>query len=665
MSDKDRVNELTKLLEQYNHEYYVLDNPSVSDAEYDRLINELILLEEKYPELKSPFSPTQRVGGKVLSEFEKITHKRSMLSLANAFNEQDVRDFDRKVKEALGLASVTYMCEMKIDGLAISLDYQNGRLNYAVTRGDGAVGENVTHNIITIKSIPVQIPEPGNLEIRGEVFMPKASLNELNKIREEKGEPLLANARNAAAGSIRQLDSKIAASRKLDAYWYYFVNAGDLKIKKHSDALLYLEKLGFKTNKERRLCQDIDEVIAYINEYQNKRNSLTYDIDGIVIKVDNLDYYGELGYTAKTPRWAIAYKFPPEEVTTRLVDIIFTVGRTGKITPNAVLEPVRVAGSLVQRATLHNEDFIYDKKLKIGDFVTLRKAGDVIPEVVRPIIERRDDKVRDFVMIENCPVCASKLEKVEAMHFCRNPHCPAKQIEGIIHFASRDAMDIDGMGEKVVEQFFNQKFILSIPDIYRLASHRAEIVEIDGWSDKSIDNLLAAIEKSKQNSLEKLLFGLGIKEVGAKMAKVLARRFNSLDNFASLAIDDLLLVDDVGPVVAQSIYDYFHNEHYLALIDDLRASGLNFRYLGQDIINKASPFYGKTIVLTGTMAKYGRKEATAILENLGAKVAGSVSKLTDIVIYGSEAGSKLDKAQALGVRIMDEEEFLRLLQNEE
>ncbi|HPY38410.1 MAG TPA: NAD-dependent DNA ligase LigA [Bacilli bacterium] len=665
MSDKDRVIELTKLLEQYNHEYYVLDNPSVSDAEYDRLINELILLEEKYPELKSPFSPTQRVGGKVLSEFEKITHKRSMLSLANAFNEQDVRDFDRKVKEALGLASVTYMCEMKIDGLAISLDYQNGRLNYAVTRGDGAVGENVTHNIITIKSIPVQIPEPGNLEIRGEVFMPKASLNELNKIREEKGEPLLANARNAAAGSIRQLDSKIAASRKLDAYWYYFVNAGDFKIKKHSDALLYLEKLGFKTNKERRLCQDIDEVIAYINEYQNKRNSLPYDIDGIVIKVDNLNYYGELGYTAKTPRWAIAYKFPPEEVTTRLVDIIFTVGRTGKITPNAVLEPVRVAGSLVQRATLHNEDFIYDKKLKIGDFVTLRKAGDVIPEVVRPIIERRDDKVRDFVMIENCPVCASKLEKVEAMHFCRNPHCPAKQIEGIIHFASRDAMDIDGMGEKVVEQFFNQKFILSIPDIYRLASHRAEIVEIDGWSDKSIDNLLAAIEKSKQNSLEKLLFGLGIKEVGAKMAKVLARRFNSLDNFASLAIDDLLLVDDVGPVVAQSIYDYFHNEHYLALIDDLRASGLNFRYLGQDIINKASPFYGKTIVLTGTMAKYGRKEATAILENLGAKVAGSVSKLTDIVIYGSEAGSKLDKAQALGVRIMDEEEFLRLLQNEE
>ncbi|MDD3036038.1 MAG: NAD-dependent DNA ligase LigA [Candidatus Saccharimonadaceae bacterium] len=665
MSDKERVLELTKLLEQYNHEYYVLDNPSVSDAEYDRLINELILLEEKNPELKSPFSPTQRVGGKVLSEFEKITHKRSMLSLANAFNEKDIRDFDRKVKEALGIASVTYVCEMKIDGLAISLDYVDGKLNYAVTRGDGTVGENVTHNLVTIKSIPMQIKETGNLEIRGEVFMPKASLIELNRVRKEKGEPLLANARNAAAGSIRQLDSKIAASRKLDAYWYYFVNATDFGIKKHSEALSYLEKLGFKTNKERRLCNDIDEVIAYIDEYHHKRNSLPYDIDGIVIKVDNLNYYNELGYTAKTPRWAIAYKFPPEEVTTRLIDIVFTVGRTGKITPNAVLEPVRVAGSLVQRATLHNEDFIYEKKLKIGDFVTLRKAGDVIPEVVRPLVERRDDQVRDFKMIDNCPVCDSKLEKVEAMHFCRNPHCPAKQIEGIIHYASRDAMDIDGMGEKVVEQFFNQKFITSIADIYRLENHRSEIVEIDGWSDKSIDNLLTAIEKSKANSLEKLLFGLGIKEVGEKMAKVLARRFHSLDSFKELSIEDLLLVDDVGPVVAKSIYDYFHSEQSLSLIDDLRQNGVNMEYLGQDVMSKSSPFYGKTIVLTGTMIKYGRKEATTILENLGAKVAGSVSKLTDIVIYGSEAGSKLDKAQTLGVQIMDEEEFLRLLQNEE
>lgn len=665
MSDKERISEITALLEKYNHEYYVLDNPSVSDAEYDRLIAELTLLEEKHPELKSPFSPTQRVGGKVLSEFEKITHKRSMLSLANAFNDKDLRDFDRKVKEALGLSQIDYMCEMKIDGLAISLDYQNGKLNYAVTRGDGNVGENITHNVITIKSIPVQIKDSSSLEIRGEVFMPKASLAELNKQRAENGEPLLANARNAAAGSIRQLDSKIAASRKLDAFWYYFVNASEFGIKKHSESLKYLERLGFKTNKERRLCKDIDEVIAYIAEYHKKRDSLEYDIDGIVIKVDDLRHYAELGYTAKTPRWAIAYKFPPEEVTTRLLDIIFTVGRTGKITPNAVLEPVRVAGSLVQRATLHNEDFIFEKQLRIGDIVTLRKAGDVIPEVVRPLLEKRDTNTREFKMIENCPVCDSPLVKVEAMHFCKNPHCPAKKIEGIIHFASRDAMDIDGMGEKVVEQFFNQNFITSMSDIYHLVNHREEIVEIDGWSDKSIDNLLSAIETSKKNSLEKLLFGLGIKEVGEKMAKVLARRFNSLDAFFNLTIDDLLLVEDVGPVVAQSIFDYFHDEHNRSLIDELRNSGLNFAYLGRDVIDQSSPFYGKTIVLTGTMQKYGRKEATGLLESLGAKVAGSVSKLTDIVIYGSEAGSKLDKAQQLGVRIMDEEEFLRLLQNEE
>lgn len=665
MNDKERIEQLTALLEKYNHEYYVLDNPSVSDAEYDRLIAELTLLEEKNPQLKSPFSPTQRVGGKVLSEFEKITHKRSMLSLANAFNEEDVRDFDRKVKESLGLKHVEYMCEMKIDGLAISLDYQNGHLNYAVTRGDGSVGENITHNVITIKSIPVQISETASLEVRGEVFMPKASLALLNKQRTENGEPLLANARNAAAGSIRQLDSKIAASRKLDAFWYYFVNAGDFGIKKHSESLEYLQKLGFKTNKERRLCKDIDEVIAYIDEYHKKRESLKYDIDGIVIKVDDLSLYSKLGYTAKTPRWAIAYKFPPEEVTTRLIDIIFTVGRTGKITPNAVLEPVRVAGSLVQRATLHNEDFIFEKQLKIGDIVTLRKAGDVIPEVVRPLIEKRDEHTRDFKMIENCPVCFSPLVKVEAMHYCQNPHCPAKKIEGIIHFASRDAMDIDGMGEKVVEQFFNQNFISSISDIYHLSDHREEIVEIDGWSDKSIDNLLAAIETSKKNSLEKLLFGLGIKEVGEKMAKVLARRFSVLDAFFDLSIDDLLLVEDVGPVVAQSIFDYFHGEHNRTLINELRNSGLNFAYLGHDVVDQSSPFYGKTVVLTGTMEKYGRKEATSLLEGLGAKVAGSVSKLTDIVIYGSEAGSKLDKAQQLGVRIMDEEEFLRLLQCEE
>ena len=404
MNPSERVEEITKLLEKYNYEYYVLDNPSVSDAEYDRLINELIMLETQYPELKSPYSPTQRVGGTVLDEFKKITHKRMMLSLANAFNEDDLRNFDKKVRETLHKDKIEYMCEMKIDGLAMSLDYEGGELNYAATRGNGTVGEVVTNNVITIKSIPTHINAFLPLEARGEVFMPKKSLEKLNKERKANNETLFANCRNAAAGSIRQLDSKIAASRQLDAYWYYFVNANEFGIKKHSDALNYLESLGFKTNKERRICNGIEEVLAYIEEYTAKRSSLEYDIDGIVIKVNNIDDYDILGYTAKTPKWAIAYKFPPEEVSTKLLDIVYTVGRTGKITPNAVLEPVRVAGSLVQRATLHNEDFIKDKGLKVGDIVVIRKAGDVIPEVVRPLIEKRTGDEIEYKMIENCPV---------------------------------------------------------------------------------------------------------------------------------------------------------------------------------------------------------------------------------------------------------------------
>ena len=478
MEPKQRVQEITKLLEQYNYEYYVLDNPSVSDAEYDRLMQELIALEEKYPELKSPLSPTQRVGGVVQDEFQKVKHKRMMLSLANAFNETDLRDFDRKIREALGVDAVTYMAEMKIDGLGMSLVYR-GNLEYAATRGDGSEGENVTSNVITIKSIPSHINLEDEMEIRGEVFMPKKVLAKLNKERELSGEPLFANARNAAAGSIRQLDSAIAASRNLDAFWYYFVNARDFGIRYHSEALAMADKLGFKTNPERRICVGIDEVLDYIDEYTEKRPSLDYDIDGIVIKVDDMSVYDKLGYTSKTPRWAIAYKFPPEEVVTKLTDIIFTVGRTGKITPNAVLEPVRVAGSLVQRATLHNEDFIKDKDLKVGDYVVIRKAGDVIPEVVRPLIERRNGSEKEFKMIDTCPVCGSPLVRVDAMHFCQNPYCDAKKIEGIIHFASRDAMDIEGLGEKVAEQFFNQGFIKDIVSIYDLANYRDEIISFD------------------------------------------------------------------------------------------------------------------------------------------------------------------------------------------
>ena len=660
MEPKLRVEEITKLLEKYNYEYYVLDNPSVSDAEYDRLMQELIKLETEHPELKSPLSPTQRVGGMVQDEFKKITHKRMMLSLANAFNDTDLRDFDKKIRDVLGVEKVKYMAEMKIDGLGISLVYRKN-LIYASTRGDGTVGEDVTSNVITIKSVPSHIDVDDELEIRGEVFMPKKSLAKLNAIREKTGEPLFANARNAAAGSIRQLDSSIAASRGLDGFWYYFVNAKDFGIRYHSEALNYADKLGFKTNPERRLCNGIDEVIAYIEEYTEKRPSLAYDIDGIVIKVDDMDTYDKLGYTSKTPRWAIAYKFPPEEVITKLTDIIYTVGRTGKITPNAVLEPVRVAGSLVQRATLHNEDFIKDKDLMVGDYVVIRKAGDVIPEVVRVVKERRTDDVKEYKMIENCPVCGSPLVRVDAMHFCTNPHCDAKKIEGIIHFSSRDALDIEGMGEKVVEQFFNQGFIKNIADIYELSQYRDDIISLDGWKDKSIDNLLVAIEKSKQNSLEKVLFGLGIKEVGAKMAKTLARKYLDIDALSQASEEELAEIPDVGPVLTKSLVTWFADEKNQELIAALKDKGLNFKYIGNTSKAAGSYFSGKTVVLTGTLSSMGRKEATTLLEDVGAKVTGSVSKATDCVIAGVEAGSKLDKAQQLGIQVLDEQEFLALI----
>lgn len=660
MNVKARIDELRVLLEKYNYEYYVLDNPSVDDAEYDRLMQELIMLEKQNPEYFSTLSPSQRVGGLVQDKFKEIKHKRTMLSLANAFNEDDLRDFDKKIREITNLNEVTYMAEMKIDGLGMSLVYR-GHLLYAATRGDGVVGEDVTANVITIKSVPSHLKINEDLEVRGEVFMPKKSLARLNAIKEKAGEPLFANARNAAAGSIRQLDSAIAATRGLDAYWYYFVNCSDFGIRYHSEALKMLDELGFKTNPERRLCKGIEAVLEYIKESSDKRHTLPYDIDGIVIKIDDMTLYDKLGYTAKTPRWAIAYKFPPEEVITKLEDIIFTVGRTGKITPNAVLEPVRVAGSVVQRATLHNEDFIAEKGLMIGDYVSIRKAGDVIPEVVKPIIEKRTGLEKPFLMINNCPVCNAPLVKKDAMHFCNNPFCEARQIESIIHFASRDAMDIEGLGERVAEQFFNQGFFKNIVEIYDLKDHRQDIIALDGWQQKSIDNLINAIEKSKGNSLERVLFGLGIKEVGEKMAKTLARKFLTIDNLMVLTHEQLMEIPDVGPVVASSIVNFFADTRNCQIVEGLKARGVNFTYLGSTVSAANSYFSGKTIVLTGTLSKYGRKEATEILENLGAKVTGSVSKATDVVVAGLEAGSKLDKARELGITILDEEQFLDLL----
>ena len=662
---KKRHQELVEILEKYSYEYYVLDNPSVSDAEYDDKLSELENLEKLFPELITRNSPTQRIIGQVLTGFNKIHHKYQMLSLGDVFNLEELRIWDRKLCENLNVKNVTYNAEMKIDGLAMSLVYENGELLYCATRGDGTTGEDVTTNVLTIPSIPTHIKIKERVEIRGEVYMPKASFIELNKARKEAGEPLFANARNAAAGSIRNLDSNVAKSRKLDAWWYYLEEPEKFNIKTQAEALDFIESLGFKVNPERKVLSNFEEINKYVEEYNKKRNSLPYDIDGIVLKVNDLSLHEEIGYTAKTPKWAIAYKFPPEEVITKLKDIIYTVGRTGKITPNAVLEPVKVAGSTVQRATLHNEDFIKDKDLMVGDYVILRKAGDIIPEVVTPVYARRDGTQVPFKMITNCPDCGSELVKIEAMHFCLNKNCPSRKIESLIHFASKDAMDIEGMGDKVCEQFFAEKFIQSIPDIYRLENYKENIIQIEGWSYKSTESLLEAIENSKKKSLEKLLFGLGIKEVGEKMAKVLARFYKNIDRLMNESEENLLKISDIGEVCAASIYKYFHDEENIKLIEELKQLGLNTNYLGSETINENNYFYNKKIVLTGTLSKYGRKEATEILENLGAHVSSSVSKVTDLVIYGEEAGSKLDKANKLNVRVMNEEEFLDILKGVE
>lgn len=656
-----RVQELTTLLEKYNYEYYVLNQSTVSDQEFDRLMEELKKLEEEFPTLKKKNSPTQRVGGEVQSEFKKIPHKRLMLSLADIFNEDEIRDWDKRIRSILHVDEVEYVGELKIDGLGMSLIYENGEFQYAVTRGDGIMGEDVTANVMTIPSIPMHVKELRPFEVRGEVYMPKASLEATNIQRRLAGETEFANCRNAAAGSIRNLDPKVAASRKLDAYWYYLVNARELDIHVHSDALNYLDELGFRTNKERRILRGADELIAYVEEMGKKRPSLGYDIDGIVFKVNNLNEYDTLGYTAKVPRWAIAYKFPPEEVTTKLLDIVISIGRTGRVTPNAILAPVRVAGSTVQRATLNNEDFIKEKGLMIGDIVALHKAADVIPEVTGPVLSRRDGTQTKWVMPANCPVCGHPLNKVKNMHYCLNPECNSRKIEKMIHFASRNAMDIDGMGANVIEEFFAEGFLHDIPDIYHLSDHATEIKELDGWSDKSMNSLLDAIEASKKQSMERLLFGIGIKEVGEKMAKVLSKRYKNLDELAKANEEDLLKIPDVGPVAAKSIVDFFMNDKNKAEIELLRQDGLNFDYLGTDTLDVNSFFYGKTIVLTGTLTRYSRQEMTDILEGIGAHCAGSVSMKTDLVIAGPGAGSKLDKANELGIEVIDEDKALDYL----
>ena len=666
MEEVNRIYELRKLIDQYNYEYYVNDNPSVSDQEYDSLLHELIALEAKHPEIDNKNSPTQRVGGKVLDQFNKITHKRQMLSLANAFNYEELVDFDRRVKDAIGREEdVVYDCELKIDGLALSLEYVNGKLNYGATRGDGIVGEDVTHNVLTIKSIPLNVDENRTFEVRGECYMSKKTFDKLNKEREKNNEVLLSNCRNAAAGSLRQLDSKIAAKRSLDAFIYTFVNYQDFSLRAQDEALEYMKKLGFKVNPYHKTVKGIDNVWKYIEDISNKRNDLPYDIDGIAIKVNNMELYDVIGVTAKTPKYSIAYKFPAEEVVTKLNDIIFTVGRTGKITPNAVLDPVKVAGSTVSAATLHNEDFVKNKDIKIGDYVVIRKAGDVIPEVVRALPERRKGDEKDFKMAEICPYCNLPLirRKDEAAHFCENAHCEGRKVEALIHYAGRDMMNIDGLGDKLVALLFEKKFINNIPDIYYLNQYKQELVNLEGMGERSVSLLLDAIEKSKDNSLEKLLFALGIENVGQKMAKTLAKEFKNIDNLIDASKEKLMRIRDVGNVVADSIYDYFHDDINLNMILELKMLGLNFDYKDDNTIEfKETIFNGANVVITGSLSKMTRVEATKILEAFGANVGSSVSKNTHFLIVGTDAGSKLEKAQKLGTRIIEEEDFIKIIE---
>ncbi|MED4001615.1 NAD-dependent DNA ligase LigA [Priestia aryabhattai] len=657
---KSRVQELRDLLNQYGYEYYVLDQPSVPDAEYDKLMNELIEIEKSFPELKTADSPTQRIGGQVLDAFEKVQHQTSMLSLGNAFNEEDLRDFDRRVRQAVG-DEFSYVCELKIDGLAVSLRYEDGYLVLGATRGDGTTGENITENLKTIRSIPLRIKEPLSMEVRGEAFMPRKSFEALNEAKMERDEVPFANPRNAAAGSLRQLDPKIAAKRNLDIFVYAMTDTGELEIDSHSESLNLLDELGFKTNKERQTCETIDDVIAYIESWQTKRPELSYDIDGIVVKVDSFDQQAELGTTAKSPRWAIAYKFPAEEVVTKLVNIELTVGRTGVITPTAILEPVQVAGTTVQRASLHNEDLIREKDIRIGDYVVVKKAGDIIPEVVNVIEEKRTGEEQEFTMPTHCPECESELVRLEgevALR-CINPSCPAQIREGLIHFVSRNAMNIDGLGEKVISQLFREQLIKDVADIYTLT--KQQLIELERMGEKSADNLISAIEASKENSLERLLFGLGIRHVGAKAAKTLAQHFETIDKLTKATYDELVAINEIGAKMADAIVAYFTQEEVQELIHELKEYGVNLTYKGPKLVsveNVDSVFAGKTVVLTGKLEQLSRNEAKAQIEALGGKVTGSVSKKTDLVVAGEEAGSKLTKANELEIEVWDEARLL-------
>lgn len=654
---KERYDELIKLIEKANYDYYTLDNPTVTDREYDNWMSELLDIEERHPEIKRKDSPSEKIGGEVISEFKKVEHKIGMFSISDVFNESEIVAFDERIRKEF--PNPSYVCELKIDGLAVSLQYEKGILKRAATRGNGLVGEDITHNVKTIGTIPLRLNKPVDIEVRGEIYMPLKAFNELNEKRLKNGEPIFQNPRNAAAGSIRQLDSSVAKSRKLDAFLYHVPETDK---KTHYEALMELKELGFIVNPNIRLVKNIDEILDYINEWTARRGELPYDIDGIVIKVNDIHMQRELGFTTKYPRWVIAYKFPAEDVKTRLTDIVCTVGRTGQITPNAVFDPVKVMGSTIRRATLHNGDYINSKNLKIGDNIFVHKAGDVIPEVVGPCLEDRTGNEREFVMPDKCPICGAGLVLTESGIDlkCPNDLCPARNIESLIHFCDRKAMNIEGLGERIIEDFYNMKFITSIIDIYNIKDRKEELIELEGFGDKSVNKLLDNIEKSKQNSLEKLLFAIGISGIGEKNAKILAKKFMNIDNLMNASLEDLTNISDVGPILANSIYNFFRNEDNIKLINDLKNIGMNMNYLGAQI-KENEELLNKRIVVTGTLKKYTRDEIQNLIELNGGLWSTSVTKKTYAVIVGENPGSKYDKAKELNIPIWTEEDFDKVI----
>lgn len=647
---ESRMAYLIDVLNKANVEYYVNDNPTLSDNEYDSLMDELIKLEEKYPQLKQSNSPTTKVGNEVIAAFNKVTHPTPMFSLADVFNEDEVRDFDAKVRKEV--SNPEYVCELKMDGLAVSLIYKDGKFVSAATRGNGVIGEDITHNVRTIKKLPLTLHKKVDLEVRGEIYMNKKVFNELNEKRKQENLNLFQNPRNAAAGSIRQLDSSITKERQLDIVLYHLPNT---TLKKHSETIELLKECGLPTNPNNKICKNIDEIMDYIHYWTKHRPELPYEIDGIVIKVNDLAMQKTLGYTVKYPKWAVAYKFPAETVITRLDDIVCTVGRTGQITPNAVLEPIKVAGSTIRRATLHNYQYISDKDLRIGDYVYLHKAGDVIPEVVGPVKERRVNELESYVMIDKCPICGAKLEESASKIdlYCPNEHCPARKVNSLIHFISRGCMNIDGLGESIVEDFYNMGIIKDVTDIYKLKDKKEELIELEGFGSKSVSNLLISIENSKNNSLENLLNGLGINGIGAKTAKILAKRYETMDNLMNASSEELEQIKDIGSTLSNNISNYFDNPKNRILIHELKDIGINMEYKGEKIIQDEA-FTNKKFVLTGTISFLSRDELKKIIEDRGGEVSGSVSKKTDVVIAGENPGSKYDKAKSLNIPIWDE-----------